>query len=152
MLPKVPTVAPERLRPTRSLLIHAWMLEVVSICGALAILIAIIALLSLYDGRPNPQWAWGVTLNTVVAFGSVFFRIYLMVPVASCISQSKWTWFAQAKRPLYDAVRFDQASRSMWGSLTFLVSFHVRYVQMCNLHAHANQRAEHSRVWELSLV
>ena len=117
---------PALLHSTKSLLLHSWLLEILSTCAAIAVLVAVSVLLSAFDGRPNPLWTGGITLNTVVAFGSVLFRVSLMVPVASCISQLNWIWFAQAKRPLYDAVRFDQASRGLYGSMKLLVSLHVK--------------------------
>lgn len=117
---------PALLHSTKSLLLHSWLLEILSTCAAIAVLVAVSVLLSTFDGRPNPLWTGGITLNTVVAFGSVLFRVSLMVPVASCISQLNWIWFAQAKRPLYDAVRFDQASRGLYGSMKLLVSLHVK--------------------------
>ena len=114
------------MRSTTKLVFSTWLFEIISISIALAVLTAVAAVLAIHNGRPNPVWAGGITLNTVVSFGSMLFRINLMVPVASCISQLTWIWFAQARRPLYDVVRFDQASRSLSGSIRFLLSHHVR--------------------------
>lgn len=90
------------VRSITQLIFSPWVFEIISTCTALAILSAVIAVLAIHKGRPNPVWSGGITLNTVVSFGSMLFRVSLMVPVASCISQLSWIWFAQAQRPLYD--------------------------------------------------
>ena len=116
------------VRPTRSFLLGTWWFEIFSFCIALAVLAAVVAIIAVYDGRPNPLWSGGITLNTIISFASMLFRISLLVPVASCVSQLGWVWLAQQQRPLYDVVRFDRASRSPYGSLEFLFSHRIGYV------------------------
>jgi hypothetical protein len=99
--------------------------EILTTHAALAVLVAVIALLFTHNDHPNPLSTGGITLSTVVSFGSVLFRLNLMVPVAGCVSQLNRIRFAQAKRPLYDAVSFDQANRSLYGSIKFLFSLQV---------------------------
>jgi hypothetical protein len=113
-------------RLNEPLLLASWLLELTCFAISLSVLAVVIGVLSLYDRRPNPQWTGGMTLNTVVSFASMVFRGSLMTPVASCISQLSWVWLAQARRPLYDIVRFDEASRGVYGSLKLLYSHHVR--------------------------
>lgn len=119
-------IKPTPLRSAPKLIFSAWLFEIIATCIALALLIAVTVILGTHNGQPNPEWSGGITLNTVVSFGSMLFRISLMVPVASSMSQLTWTWFARAQRPLYDAVRFDQASRSLSGSLKLLFTHHVK--------------------------
>lgn len=113
--------------------VTAWLFEIVSFCLALGVIVAVVVVLAIYNGRPNPLWTGGITLNTAISFAAVLFRISLMVPVASCISQLSWIWLAQDQRPLYDIVRFDRASRSAYGSLKLLFSHHIRYVSIENV-------------------
>ncbi|KAH8725885.1 hypothetical protein GQ44DRAFT_615031 [Phaeosphaeriaceae sp. PMI808] len=111
--------------PVRSVL-RTWLFELISMYAAMCVFATTIAILGIYNGHPNPLWNGGITLNTVLSFSSMLFRISLMVPVASCLSQLTWVWLAQAQRPLYDIVRFDHASRSPYGSLKLLFSHHIR--------------------------
>jgi hypothetical protein len=128
MIAKKNSFHPNSMRSTRNLIFTAWRFEIVSIFASFAVLAGVVAILAAHDGRPNPAWSGGITLNTVVSFGSMLFGISLMVPVASCISQMGWVWFAQARKPLHDVISFDQASRSLYGSLRLICTFHIRYV------------------------
>jgi hypothetical protein len=105
-----------------------WLFEIVSFCAASAALAGVLVVLALYNGRPDPRWSGGLTLNTIVSVASVTFRIGLMVPVGSCVSQLSWVWFSQGSRPLYDVVRFIEASRNPYGSFQLLLSHRIRYV------------------------
>jgi hypothetical protein len=115
-----------RAQYTRPSLLGGWLFEIISFCAALAVFAGVVTILAIYNGRPNPLWTGGITLNTVISVASVLFRVGLMVPVASCISQMTWIWLAKDRRPLYDVVRFDQASRSLYGSFQLLFSHHVQ--------------------------
>jgi hypothetical protein len=115
-----------RARYTISSSFGGWLFEILSSCAALAVFAGVVAILAIYNGRPNPLWTGGITLNTVISVASVLFRVGLMVPVASCISQMTWIWLAKDRRPLYDVVRFDQASRSLYGSFQLLFAHHVQ--------------------------
>ncbi|KAG9191159.1 hypothetical protein G6011_09247 [Alternaria panax] len=106
--------------------LNAWVFETTSFGVASAMFTAVVIILMAFRGRQNPSWNFGITLNTVISVASMVFRIGLMVPVASCISQLNWYWFSKDRRPLRDVVRFDQASRSPYGSLQLLISHGVR--------------------------
>jgi hypothetical protein len=117
-----------RARQTDPSLLSSWLFDTFSFCAAFTVFIGVVAILAIYDGRPNPLWTGGITLNTVISVASMLFRICLMVPVASCISQMSWIWLAKDRRLLYDVVRFDQASHSPYVSFQLLFSHHVQYV------------------------
>ena len=100
---------------------ETWLYEVLSLVLATLAFVALIALLATCDRKPNPRWANdNITLNTVVSLTSTVFRISLMPPVAKCISQLGWNWFAESERPLHHVTRFDKASRGPIGSLQVL--------------------------------
>jgi putative exporter of polyketide antibiotics len=113
-------------RHSKPSLLDGWLLEILSSCSALAVFAGVVAILAIYNGRPNPLWTGDITLNTAISIASILFRVGLMVPMASCISQLSWIWLSRERRPLYDVVRFDQASRSPYGSLQLLFSHHVQ--------------------------
>lgn len=84
-------------------------------------LVAFVAVLAIYDQKPNPQWVSGsITLNTVMSVTSTVFRLGLVFTLATCISQLSWTWFSKREKPLYHMARFDKASRGAIGSLQLL--------------------------------
>lgn len=78
---------------------------------------AIIVLLSYYDGRFMPDWPFEINLNSAIAFLTVFLRAAIVAAVAEIIGQIKWTWFTERTRPLHHLQDFDSASRSVLGSL-----------------------------------
>ncbi|KAH6615363.1 hypothetical protein C7974DRAFT_417541 [Boeremia exigua] len=128
MLDRVDSIKSVPPRSTIKLVFSVWLVEITCTFISLGVLTAVASILGVNNGRPNPEWSGGITLNTIVSFGSMFFRISLMVPVASCISQLTWIWFAQARRPLLDVVRFDHASRSISGSLSLIYTHHFMTV------------------------
>jgi hypothetical protein len=113
-------------RHARTVLLGAWLFDILSLCMALAVFAGVITILAIYNGHPNPLWTGGITLNTVISVASMLFRISLMISTASCINQLSLAWFVRDRRPLYDLARFDQASRSLYGSFQLLFSHYVQ--------------------------
>ena len=96
-----------------------WALEVAALVLSIVSLIAIIILLSIYDGKP--QFSFGfLNLNTVIAILATAFRIGFMVPVGEALAQWKWLWFSKKARPLGDFDSIDDASRGSRGALLLL--------------------------------
>lgn len=94
-----------------------WCLEILTVVVAILLLVAIISLLSYYDGRYMPEWPFDINLNSAVAFLSTFLRAAIVAAVAEIIGQIKWTWFTERTRPLHHLQDFDAASRSIIGSI-----------------------------------
>ena len=102
-----------------------WDFEVASISISFLTFVALVIVLQQYDGQPQIAWPYNqLTLNGLVALLSTITRATLMIPIASAISQSKWTWFTPKKsgigRPLDDLELIDSASRGAMGSLQLL--------------------------------
>ncbi|CAH0045024.1 unnamed protein product [Clonostachys solani] len=95
------------------------------------ILVALVALLHMFDGKPAPNWRFGLTLNTIVAFLSTICRATMMVPVTVALSQLKWNWMSLDLRPLRDLYLFDQASRCSFWSVRLLLRLRGRYNANC---------------------
>ena len=96
-----------------------WALEIAALVLSIVSLIAIIILLSIYDGKP--QFSFGfLNLNTVIAILATAFRIGFMVPVGEALAQWKWLWFSKKARPLGDFDSIDDASRGSRGALLLL--------------------------------
>lgn len=93
-----------------------WGSEVTSwLFGALSIG-AIIITLNIHNGRPLPDWPFGITLNALISIFATIGEMAMMRPVTECISQLKWLWFRK-RRPLNEFEAFDEASRGRLGSL-----------------------------------
>ncbi|CZR69271.1 uncharacterized protein PAC_19171 [Phialocephala subalpina] len=66
-----------------------------------------------------PEWAYELSLNTVVSVLTTLTELALMKPVSECIGQLKWMWFCGKAKKLVQFGAFDEASRGAWGSFTF---------------------------------
>lgn len=97
--------------------ILSWAPEAVWCFVALALLVALVVLLSQYNNQPLPDWPLGLTLNTAVALIATALRAVTVVVISEAISQLKWNRFVSQTRRLSDLHVFDQASRGPWGSL-----------------------------------
>jgi hypothetical protein len=96
---------------------EGWLWEILSLVTACASLGVFMSLLQQYDNQVRPHWTFGMSLNTVVSAVSTVFRISVLVPVTTGISQMGWVWLARRERRLDDISCFDAASRGPWGSL-----------------------------------
>lgn len=73
-------------------------------------MVTLVVLLACNDQRPLPPWAFGITLNGVIAVLSFIWKACMSSVVSNCIGQLKWQW-CQAERRLIDMETFDEASR-----------------------------------------
>lgn len=99
-----------------------WTWELFSILASLACLAAIVTVLAVVDQKPLAWWKFPIRPNALIAVFSAVAKATFLLPVAECISQSKWHHFSRGPRPLADLQRFDDASRGPWGSFMFLFS------------------------------
>ena len=66
----------------RSATDRLWAWEILSCCLSAGSLIAIIATLSVHDGRPLPQWPHLITINSLIATFTTIFKASMMMPIA----------------------------------------------------------------------
>lgn len=102
-----------------------WGWDILGLGLALAILIAIIVILRVYDGKQQPSWRW-ISLNTLLSWLSTVGKGCIAFSLSAGLSQLKWVWFAQRKRPLSDLRVFDNASRGIYGSAELLWALRMR--------------------------
>lgn len=102
-----------------------WGWDILALSLGLAILIAIIAILRVYDGKQQPTWKL-ISLNTLLSWLSTVAKGCIAFSLSSGLSQLKWVWFAQRKRPLSDLSVFDNASRGLYGSAELLWALKMR--------------------------
>ncbi|KAF5879158.1 uncharacterized protein Bfra_006362 [Botrytis fragariae] len=86
-----------------------------------------VIIMTLYPnaGKPLPEWPFQISINTLLSIYGLVFKTCLTFIVTSCIGQLQWFWFS-SRRPLYDAVCYDRATRGPWGSIQLLCSEHIR--------------------------
>ena len=101
---------------------ESWFAEVLSCCGAVVCLGAIVITLSMHQGKTLPQWPLDISINALLAVFTAILKATLALPLTEGISQLKWQWFSQHPQALIDLDRFDSASRGAWGSSWFLFS------------------------------
>ncbi|KAJ5479208.1 hypothetical protein N7530_004717 [Penicillium desertorum] len=130
--PTKTTVATQE-KATDSKLHHApptidywWGWDILGLGLSLAILIAIIVILRVFDGKQQPSWRW-ISLNTLLSWLSTVGKGCIAFPLSAGLSQLKWVWFAQRKRPLSDLRVFDNASRGIYGSVELLWALRMRH-------------------------
>lgn len=84
----------------------------------------IVVILAQADGKPPPQWQFGLTLNTLLAFLVSVSKAFFIFPIAEGLGQLKWMWFNSAHpKPLNDFQIYDDATKGAWGSLRLLTQF-----------------------------
>ncbi|KZM24552.1 hypothetical protein ST47_g4323 [Ascochyta rabiei] len=91
----------------------ACLCSLIGYCGIVGLLIA-------FDGKTQPAWRYGITLNSAVALLSTITKGFLLVPAAACISQSIWINYAKKEHSLGILTTYDAASRGPWGALQLL--------------------------------
>lgn len=86
-------------------------------------LLANITLLIRFNGVQQQYWKSDVQITAFVAALAQLSQSALLVPIASCVGQSKWRWLQQERRAM-DIEKFDLASRGPDGALRLL--WHLR--------------------------
>ncbi|KAF6830870.1 hypothetical protein CPLU01_07059 [Colletotrichum plurivorum] len=84
-----------------------------------AAFLTIVAVLYKLDGELQPELAYDLNVNTLIAIFSVMLRATLLFVMAEVIGQSKWLWLKPA-RSLRDLKYFHDAGQGAGGSSRFL--------------------------------
>jgi hypothetical protein len=103
-----------------------WIFEVLACASSSAALVGIIVVLMVYNGRSLPNWPYGITINSVMAWFTTAMKALMLVAITACISQAKWTHFHSKTHALADIVVYDSASRGPQGSIQLLWKFQAR--------------------------
>ncbi|KAJ8113758.1 hypothetical protein OPT61_g4181 [Boeremia exigua] len=97
-----------------------WGWETAACLLSLGGFLGIVGLLKAFDGKAQPSWPYGITLNSAIAVLSTVTKGLLLVPAAACISQSIWISYAQSAHPLRTLTAYDAASRGPLGALNLI--------------------------------
>ncbi|KAK2041977.1 hypothetical protein LZ31DRAFT_442935, partial [Colletotrichum somersetense] len=98
---------------------EVWWMEIFSSILALGCIIALVVVLSIYQGQPLSRWPKLISVNSLIAISTAIFKASLILPVAEGLGQLKWNWFNRSRK-LGDLVLFENACRGPWGSLLLL--------------------------------
>lgn len=60
-----------------------WTVDILSCIVACLALMAIVITLATHDGRPLPNWRFGITVNALVSIFAVIWRAAMVAPVAN---------------------------------------------------------------------
>ncbi|KAL4810344.1 hypothetical protein BDV18DRAFT_156711 [Aspergillus unguis] len=104
-------------------LLDTWLYEATAILFSAGCFIAVICILSVYNGKPAPSFSYGVTLNAIVSILATASKSALVFVIGECIGQLKWLWFytgGTKGENLNGMQLFDSASRGPLGALTVL--------------------------------
>ncbi|EQB54289.1 hypothetical protein CGLO_05898 [Colletotrichum gloeosporioides Cg-14] len=99
--------------------LEIWSFEIVTLLISVIAFMAIVILLSAYDGRAQPRLYRGININTIIAILSTILKATLVFVVAEVIGQSKWAWMETPQR-LRHVEYFHEAGKGAWGALKFL--------------------------------
>ncbi|KAK1456827.1 hypothetical protein CMEL01_16184 [Colletotrichum melonis] len=98
-----------------------WNLEFTALLTSVFAFVVMVILLVFSNGKPQPAWAYSVSINTLVAILTTLLRAAMLFVLSQVIGQAKWLWMA-APRPLRHVEHFDNAGKGACGSLKFLVT------------------------------
>jgi hypothetical protein len=101
-------------------LLLLWKYELLSMIVSSGALLAIVAVLFAFDGKPMTHWRAVAEPNTVVSALSTLAKSSMLMAVGQGLGQLKWQHFGQRSRRLIEFEIFENASRGPWGSLELL--------------------------------
>ncbi|KAK3369847.1 hypothetical protein B0H63DRAFT_514111 [Podospora didyma] len=104
------------------LLYRGWLWELVALAVSVLSMAANLGVLCKVDGTALLDWQFPIQPNSLVSVFMTVSRSALLVPIAECISQTKWFNFGQAPGKLMALQDLDDASRGPWGSAQLLFS------------------------------
>ena len=101
--------------------IHPWVGDLLAWLIACVGLLVIVSLLAHWNGRRTADWSSHIQISTLISTLASITYLFLMIPIASSISQLKWNHFV-SRKALYDFHTIDQASRSVFACVTLVLS------------------------------
>lgn len=106
--------------------LYLWSWEIGACLASCIGYFAIIGLLAAYDGKAQPDWPYGINLNSAVSFLATVTKGFTLVPLTASISQSMWISYSRKTQKLHNIDTYDAASRGPWGAFMLLCSLRIR--------------------------
>lgn len=104
--------------------LFTWWIEITACVIGLISLLAMVVTLYPHQGKPLPEWPFGLSINTLLSIYSFVLKAAIPIAVSSCLCQLQWSWFS-IERPLIDVVRYDSAAKGFLGSVQWLWAHHI---------------------------
>ncbi|KAJ5793602.1 hypothetical protein N7457_000201 [Penicillium paradoxum] len=117
---------PKAKRSLWALISDWFVLEALAILISLLLLLAIIVVLSHFDGQPQPSWNH-MSLNSMISWLSTFSKACVLFAIGEALGQLKWVWFSQKTRSVPNLRTFDAASRGPFGSAGLIWNLRARH-------------------------
>ncbi len=112
---------PKPARKPRWLLdADSWAWEIFGCTSSIICMVAVILILSHFDGHLMPIIIFDFQLGSVLSLFSTLIKAGISVPLSSGISQTMWLKLRQEQRPVRDMYLYDNASRGVLGGLILL--------------------------------
>lgn len=126
-----------------------WVWEISSCIGSLAALICIIVVLLNYDGKLIPDWPYGTTINSVLAWIIQVFNALMLGTIAACLCQMAWVHLSTRDLPLADINSYHWASRRVMGSIALVWGSRMRFFFLSTYHKTRTKQSGTGRRWGL---
>ncbi|RDW90853.1 DUF3176 domain-containing protein [Aspergillus mulundensis] len=97
--------------------LDTWLFEILAMIFSLTCCIAIVCILVTFNGEPQPEFAYGLTLNAIISTLATASKSSLIYVISACIGQLKWIGVYKRRKQIYNMELFDSASRGPLGAI-----------------------------------
>jgi hypothetical protein len=97
-----------------------WWWEIGALVLCLLSLALLLLLLASLHMSPFENWTLPILPNTLIGIFTTLLKTTMMVPIATCLSQLKWSHYFNHAQPLNHLQLYEEASRGPWGSAMIL--------------------------------
>ncbi|KAI2631811.1 hypothetical protein GGR54DRAFT_581111 [Hypoxylon sp. NC1633] len=134
-MPEAPNAAelPSKTRRRPFLATWWWWWEIGATIISVVCFSLVVVLLQEIDGQCIDLWPYSIRPNSLLSVLTTIGRAAMMVPVASCLGQAKWSHFQRRSHALDHVQLYDDASRGPWGSFLLLLSGRLKAAAACGL-------------------
>ncbi|KAE8148548.1 hypothetical protein BDV25DRAFT_131148 [Aspergillus avenaceus] len=103
-----------------------WILEIASCFGSIGCLVGIVVFLNEYNGKPLPEWSYGITVNSILSWLVQILTALILEPIAASLSQTKCNNLGSPGCKLSDINMYDFASRGVLGCVSLIWQSRLR--------------------------
>ncbi|KAI1777017.1 hypothetical protein F4818DRAFT_439378 [Hypoxylon cercidicola] len=105
-----------------------WWWEIGAIILCVVCVGLVIKVLQMVENQPIELWPYAIRPNSLISVLTTIAKAAMLIPIASCISQAKWSHFQRRPHALDHLQLYDDASRGPWGSFLLLCSWRLKAV------------------------
>ncbi|KAI4870994.1 hypothetical protein F4820DRAFT_442424 [Hypoxylon rubiginosum] len=105
-----------------------WWWEIGAIILCIVCIGLVIGVLQRIEDQPIELWPYAIRPNSLISVLTTIAKAAMLIPIASCLSQAKWSHFQRRPHALDHLQLYDDASRGPWGSFLLLFSWRLKAV------------------------